>query len=179
MSMLLMLSLSIPLYTCASFSTPLAAALALKGLSPGAALVFLLAGPATNIGSVVVLLKVLGGRAVAVYLVAVAAMTFAAGFVLNALYYVWGLDPRATFGVPEISSPVQSRSPVRWCSGGCWSSACGAPVFWTNGSGSATGPRLRPDFSSPRVGLHQRVRSLRCWYGLAADSLWLAPARLA
>jgi hypothetical protein len=41
-------------------STPMAAALALKGLSPGAALVFLLAGPATNIGSVVVLLKVLG-----------------------------------------------------------------------------------------------------------------------
>src|SRR5271169_611546 len=68
-SMLLMLVLSIPLYTCASSSTPLAAALALKGLSPGAALVFLLAGPATNIGSVVVLLKVLGGRAVAVYLV--------------------------------------------------------------------------------------------------------------
>ena len=98
-SMLLMLVLSIPLYTCASSSTPLAAALALKGLSPGAALVFLLAGPATNIGSVVVLLKVLGGRAVAVYLAAVAAMTLAAGFALNALYYAWGLDPRATFGI--------------------------------------------------------------------------------
>jgi uncharacterized membrane protein YraQ (UPF0718 family) len=50
-SMLLMLVLSIPLYTCASSSTPLAAALVLKGLSPGAALVFLLAGPTTNIGS--------------------------------------------------------------------------------------------------------------------------------
>ena len=61
-SMLLMLVLSIPLYTCASSSTPMAAALALKGLSPGAALVFLLAGPATNIGSLVVLLKVLGMR---------------------------------------------------------------------------------------------------------------------
>src|SRR6476659_10471530 len=52
-SMLLMLVLSIPLYTCAASSTPMAAALALKGLSPGAALVFLPAGPATNIGSVV------------------------------------------------------------------------------------------------------------------------------
>jgi HflK protein len=97
-SMLLMLLLSIPLYTCASSSTPLAAALVLKGLSPGAALVFLLAGPATNVGSLVVLLKVLGGRAVAVYLAAVAAMTLAAGYTLNMLYSAWGLDPRATFG---------------------------------------------------------------------------------
>jgi HflK protein len=97
-SMLLMLLLSIPLYTCASSSTPLAAALALKGLSPGAALVFLLAGPATNVGSLVVLLKVLGGRAVAVYLTAVAGMTLAAGYTLNTLYSAWGLDPRATFG---------------------------------------------------------------------------------
>src|SRR6516165_3042390 len=102
MSMLLMLLLSIPLYTCASSSTPLAAALALKGLSPGAALVFLLAGPATNIGSLVVLLKVLGRRAVAVYLAAVVAATLTAGFALNALYDAWGLDPRATFGTaPE------------------------------------------------------------------------------
>lgn len=97
-SMLLMLILSIPLYTCASSSTPMAAALALKGLSPGAALVFLLAGPATNIGSLVVLLKVLGRRAVAVYLAAVVIVTLAAGFALNALYHIWGLDPRATFG---------------------------------------------------------------------------------
>ena len=107
-SMLLMLVLSIPLYTCAASSTPMAAALALKGLSPGAALVFLLAGPATNIGSVVVLLKVLGMRAVGVYLAAVAIMTLAAGFALNALYQAWGIDPRLTFGtaadfVPRLS----------------------------------------------------------------------------
>lgn len=97
-SMLLMLALSVPLYTCASSSTPLAAALALKGLSPGAALVFLLAGPATNVGSLVVLLKVLGGRAVAVYLGVVAVMTLGAGLLLNTLYRVWAIDPRATFG---------------------------------------------------------------------------------
>ena len=97
-SMLLMLVLSIPLYTCAASSTPMAAALALKGLSPGAALVFLLAGPATNIGSLVVLLKVLGMRAVGVYLAAVGIMTLAAGFALNALYQAWGIDPRLTFG---------------------------------------------------------------------------------
>ena len=106
-SMVLMLVLSIPLYTCASCSMPMAAALALKGLSPGAVLVFLLAGPATNIGSLVVLLKVLGRHAVAAYLVAVVIMTLAAGFALNAIYHAWGLDPRATFGtaagfVPDL-----------------------------------------------------------------------------
>ena len=105
--MVLMLILSIPLYTCASCSTPMAAALALKGLSPGAVLVFLLAGPATNIGSLVVLLKVLGRHAVAAYLVAVVIMTLAAGFALNAIYHAWGLDPRGTLGtaagfVPDL-----------------------------------------------------------------------------
>jgi HflK protein len=97
-SMLLMLMLSVVLYTCASSSTPMAAALALKGLSPGAVLVFLLAGPATNIGSLVVLLKTLGRRAMAVYLAAVALAALAAGLVLNAIYQAFGLDPRATFG---------------------------------------------------------------------------------
>jgi len=106
-SMVLMLVLSIPLYTCASCSTPMAAALALKGLSPGAVLVFLLAGPATNIGSLVVLLKILGRYAVAAYLAAIVIMTLAAGFALNAIYHAWGLDPRATFGtaagfVPDL-----------------------------------------------------------------------------
>jgi len=85
----------------------MAAALALKGLSPGAVLVFLLAGPATNIGSLVVLLKVLGRYAVAAYLAAIVIMTLAAGFALNAIYHAWGLDPRATFGtaagfVPDL-----------------------------------------------------------------------------
>ncbi len=106
-SMLLMFILSIPLYTCASCSTPMAAALALKGLSPGAVLVFLLAGPATNSSSLVVLLKVLGRRAVAAYLVALVIMTLAAGFALNTIYQAWGLDPRVTFGtaagfVPDL-----------------------------------------------------------------------------
>src|SRR5262249_36822296 len=59
-SMLVMLAISIPIYVCASEATPVAAALVMKGLNPGAALVFLLAGPATNVGSLVLLLKFLG-----------------------------------------------------------------------------------------------------------------------
>jgi HflK protein len=111
----------------------MAAALVLKGLSPGAALVYLLAGPATNLGSVIVLLKVLGRRAVFVYLAAVAIITLAAGLTLNALYSAWGLDPRATFGtaaefIPDtvktvaaallvgllIASMMRTRVPDEW-----------------------------------------------------------------
>ena len=67
-AMLIMLVAGIPLYICATASTPIAAALIVKGVSPGAALVFLLAGPATNVTSITVLLGVLGKRATAVLL---------------------------------------------------------------------------------------------------------------
>jgi HflK protein len=97
-SMLAMLLISIPVYTCASSSTPLAVALVMKGLSPGAALVFLLAGPATNLGSVVMLLKFLGLRAVVVYLAVVVAMTVLAGSAVDWGYHAWGINPRTTFG---------------------------------------------------------------------------------
>jgi uncharacterized membrane protein YraQ (UPF0718 family) len=97
-SMLVMLLIGIPIYTCASSSTPIAAALVLKGLNPGAALVFLLAGPATNLGSLTVLLKFLGLRVVAIYLASIIIVTLAAGFALNWIYAAWQLDPRATFG---------------------------------------------------------------------------------
>ena len=118
-SMVLMLVLSIPLYTCASCSTPMAAALALKGLSPGAVLVFLLAGPATNIGSLVVLLKVLGRYAVAAYLAAIVIMTLAAGFALNAIYHAWGSTHARHSGRPPDSCRTLSRKPAPCCSPAC------------------------------------------------------------
>jgi HflK protein len=97
-SMLLMLVIGIPLYVCASEATPLAAALVMKGLNPGAALVFLLAGPATNIGSIVVLQKFFGARFMAIYLGSIAVVAMLAGYALNWVYQAWGMDPRATFG---------------------------------------------------------------------------------
>ena len=100
---------SLPIYVCASEATPVAAALVLKGLSPGAALVFLLAGPATNIGSLVVLTKFLGARIMAIYLASIVVITLLAGFALNWVYRTWGLDPRATFGAATsfIPEPVK------------------------------------------------------------------------
>ncbi|MEZ5072913.1 MAG: permease [Bacteroidales bacterium] len=60
LAMFLMLGLSVPLYICATGSIPIAAVLMMKGLSPGAALVLLMAGPATNIATMSVIGSTLG-----------------------------------------------------------------------------------------------------------------------
>ena len=72
-NMLLVLALSVPMYLCATGSIPIAAALMLKGLSPGAALVLLMAGPATNTAAIMVIGKVLGRKTMFVYLTAIVA----------------------------------------------------------------------------------------------------------
>lgn len=84
LSLLLMLAIGVPMYICASASTPIAAALLMKGLSPGAALVFLLAGPATNLSIIPMLTKFLGGRAVALYLASIVVVTFLIGLAADA-----------------------------------------------------------------------------------------------
>ena len=95
---LLMLAVGIPLYICATASTPIAAALILKGVSPGAALVFLLAGSATNIASLTVLTGVLGKRAAAIYLAAIAVCAVVFGMVLDWFYVIQGLSATAMVG---------------------------------------------------------------------------------
>ena len=68
LSMLIMVLISVPLYTCASMSTPVAAGLIVSGLSPGAALVYLLTGPATSIATINIVGKMLGYRVMWAYL---------------------------------------------------------------------------------------------------------------
>jgi len=97
-SMLLMLAVGIPLYICATASTPIAAALILKGVSPGAALVFLLAGPATNVTSLTVLLRILGKRATAIYLTMIALFTVLFGLAVDQVYAHLGIQARAMVG---------------------------------------------------------------------------------
>jgi HflK protein len=104
-SMLVMLVIGIPLYTCASAATPVMATLVLKGLNPGAALVFLLAGPATSLSSITVLLKFLGVRVVALYLASIATVALLAGFALNWTYQALAIDPLATFGTGTTFIP--------------------------------------------------------------------------
>lgn len=91
-SLLLMLLVGIPLYICASASTPIAATLILKGLSPGAALVLLLAGPATNAATLTVITRQLGRNAAAVYLFAIASSSLLLGWITNRLYAWSGLE---------------------------------------------------------------------------------------
>ena len=81
-----MLLIGVPIYVCAAASTPIAATLLLRGLSPGAVLVFLLAGPATNLATMTVMAKSLGKRALAVHLGVLMLVTLVMGFAANALY---------------------------------------------------------------------------------------------
>lgn len=71
LSMLLVLAFSIPMYLCATGSIPIAVALMLKGLSPGTALVLLMAGPAVNVASMLVISKVMGRKTLFLYLLSI------------------------------------------------------------------------------------------------------------
>lgn len=97
-AMLMMLAIGIPLYVCATASTPIVAALIAKGLNPGAGLVFMLAGPATNAASLTVLWKMLGRRTLIIYLATIAVVSIAAGLILDEIYAASGIDPRAVLG---------------------------------------------------------------------------------
>ena len=82
-AMVVMMFLGIPVYVCATASVPVAAALMLKGLMPGAALVFLMTGPATNAASFVTIWKKLGPRTAIIYLITVAGCALLAGILLD------------------------------------------------------------------------------------------------
>jgi len=84
-AMLLMLLAGLPLYICATASTPLAAALLMAGMSPGAVLVFMLVGPATNIASIGILSQELGKAAVALYLAGISISAVLLGLLLDSL----------------------------------------------------------------------------------------------
>ena len=81
LGMLLVLACAVPMYLCATGSIPIAVALMLKGMTPGAALVLLMAGPAVNVASILVIRKVLGKRTLWLYLAAIVggALAFALG----------------------------------------------------------------------------------------------------
>ncbi len=79
----IILLVAIPLYVCATGSVPIVAALMLKGLSPGAALVFLMAGPATNAATITVLRKSIGTKATWTYLFAIIFGAVIFGLMIN------------------------------------------------------------------------------------------------
>jgi uncharacterized membrane protein YraQ (UPF0718 family)/copper chaperone CopZ len=90
-AMLVMILVGIPSYVCASASVPMAMALIAKGVSPGAALVFLITGPATNAAAIATIWKIMGGRTTGIYLLTVAVMALAAGLLLDQIFMADGV----------------------------------------------------------------------------------------
>ena len=87
-----MVLIGVPLYICASASTPIAAALVAKGVSPGAALVFLMTGPATNTGTIAIIVSQFGARFTTVYVAGVILVTVVLGVLVDVLLLAAGLS---------------------------------------------------------------------------------------
>ncbi|MGD9254492.1 MAG: SO_0444 family Cu/Zn efflux transporter [Chromatiales bacterium] len=104
-AMLVMIAVSIPMYVCATASTPIATGLLLAGISPGTVLVFLLAGPASNIGSMGIIRRELGQRALFAYLAGVAVTAIAGGLLLDWFLEVNGIGIRAELAASEHIVP--------------------------------------------------------------------------
>jgi hypothetical protein len=100
------------MYICATASTPLAAALLLAGVSPGAVLVFLLAGPATNAGTLALLRRELGNRVLAAYLAGISLASVAAGVATDALVGAFQVDVQAQLA--PLGGP--DAGPLAWAS---------------------------------------------------------------
>ncbi len=98
LSMLIMLCAGIPMYVCATSSTPIAAALILKGLNPGAALVFLLAGPATNAATISVVKNIFNRRTLIIYLSMITICSLAMGFFTDWFYLFLNIEAKAVAG---------------------------------------------------------------------------------
>jgi len=91
-SMLIMLLIGIPMYVCASGSLPIVTALMLKGMSPGAGLVFLMAGPATNSVALTVIAKQLGRATLFIFLISIIICGFLSGMLLDYLWIFFNID---------------------------------------------------------------------------------------
>ncbi len=105
LAMVVMVLISIPMYICATASTPIAAGLLLSGVSPGAVLVFMMAGPATNIATLGVVAKTLGRRAVVAYLVGVIGTAIAFGALTDALVAHYGFEVAPQIGMEHQVLP--------------------------------------------------------------------------
>ncbi len=114
--MLAAMAVGIPLYVCATASTPIALGLIHAGLSPGAALVFLISGPATNSAALTTLWKVLGRRTAILYLVTVAVASLATGLVVDGLIGT-GILPQSAM-VPAAAAMAESGAHAGHQSGG-------------------------------------------------------------
>lgn len=103
LSMLVMMAFGIPIYVCSTASIPIAMGFMHLGASPGAALVFLIAGPATNAATITVVWRLLGRSVAITYLTTVASGSLAAGYALD---FTFALLPQATVHMAGHEHPM-------------------------------------------------------------------------
>lgn len=108
LSILLVLCISIPMYVCATGSIPIAVALMMKGLTPGAALVLLMAGPACNIASMLVIHKVMGRRTLLLYLLSIISGAIIAALAID------NLMPAAWFTSTLQHTAACHQDTIQW-----------------------------------------------------------------
>lgn len=104
-AMIVMLLVGIPIYVCATGSIPIVAALIFKGMSPGAGMVFLLAGPATNAVTITVLAKELGKKAAALYLISISITSILLGMLLNLIWEIFAFQKSFLVAIPKEILP--------------------------------------------------------------------------
>lgn len=113
LSMLAVVIVAVPMYVCSTGSIPIALSLMLKGLSPGAAFVLLMAGPAANFASIIIVSKSLGKKTAAIYL-----GTIIAGAILIGLCIDY-LMPRDWFTMPLTAGEPNCHLHIGVFSGIC------------------------------------------------------------
>ncbi|MYD61910.1 MAG: hypothetical protein F4W91_12785 [Gemmatimonadetes bacterium] len=101
-----MVLVGVPLYICASASTPIAAALVAKGFSPGTAMIFLMTGPATNTGTIAIIVSQFGTRFASIYVSSVIAVTVVLGIAVDILLLAIGVTIPVYLG-PSESETIQ------------------------------------------------------------------------
>ena len=110
-AMILMMFMGIPVYVCATASVPIAAAMIAKGLTPGAAFVFLMTGPATNAATFITIWKTLGSRTAIIYILSVAVCALTAGVLLDSMFTGLGRDIQGHYH-NMAATPIEHISAV-------------------------------------------------------------------
>lgn len=144
LAMLVMVAVAVPMYICATGSIPIAMSLMLKGLTPGVAFVLLMAGPAANFASVLLLRRDLGRRSTAIYVGSVVVTAILFGIIIDYLL------PASWFALPAAVKAGAAAAE------GCHHAAHSIPVFATLCSALLVGlliyGYIHTRFSSPRTG---------------------------
>jgi uncharacterized membrane protein YraQ (UPF0718 family) len=98
---LLAMLIGLPMYVCSTASVPVAASLVFNaGLSPGAAMAFMISGPATNAAALTTLWRILGPRSTVIYLASIAVCAFGAGLLLDRVFMPPGHAGCVTHAMP-------------------------------------------------------------------------------